>query len=225
MMRRLILPLIFGIGGVAVLMGLGFWQLQRLAWKEGVLAGIEARIGDDPVALPSAPDQVADLYLPVTVTGEFTGNEVQVLVSTRDDGAGFRVVSAFRTGDGRRILVDEGFVTDEGNVHPGPAQGVTVTGNLHWPDEVDRWTPAPDFSEGLFFARDVAAMAAALDTEPVLVVARAVTGTTPRARPMPVGTAGIPNNHLGYAVQWFGMAAVWAGMTGFLLWRIRRRTN
>jgi surfeit locus 1 family protein len=100
---------------------------------------------------------------------------------------------------------------------------VTVTGNLHWPDEVDRWTPEPDLSEGLFFARDVPAMAAALGTEPVLVIARAVEGTAPRAQPLPVTAEGIPNDHLGYAIQWFGLAAVWAGMTVWLLWRIRRR--
>ena len=43
--------------------------------------------------------------------------------------------------------------------------------------------------------------------------------------PLPVTTEGIPNNHLGYAVQWFGLALVWAGMTLFLLWRTARRTE
>jgi surfeit locus 1 family protein len=225
MVRRMILPLIFGIGGFAVLAGLGLWQLDRRDWKEGILAEIEGRIVADPVALPSSPDAEADRYLPVAVTGDFTGDSVHVLVSTRDDGAGYRIVSAFLTDDGRRILVDEGFVPDDGTILPAAATGATVTGNLHWPDEVDRWTPEPDVSEGLFFARDVPAMAAALGTEPVLIVARSVEGVAPRARPMPVGIDGIPNNHFGYAVQWFGMAAVWAGMTVFLLWRIRRRTD
>jgi surfeit locus 1 family protein len=225
MFRRMILPLIFGIGGFAVLVGLGLWQLDRLAWKEAILAEIEGRITADPVTLPVAPDPEADRYLPVAVPGDFTGTSVHVLVSTRDDGAGYRIVSAFLTDDGRAIMVDEGFVPDDGAIRPGAATGVTVTGNLHWPDEVDRWTPEPDMSEGLFFARDVPAMAAALGTEPVLIVARTVEGVDPRARPMPVGVEGIPNNHFGYAVQWFGLAAVWAGMTVFLLWRIRRRTD
>jgi surfeit locus 1 family protein len=68
-------------------------------------------------------------------------------------------------------------------------------------------------------------MAAALGTEPVLVVARSVEGTAPRAQAMPVDTEGIPNDHLGYAIQWFGLAMVWAGMTVWLLWRIRRRRS
>ena len=101
---------------------------------------------------------------------------------------------------------------------------VEVIGNLHWPDEVDSWTPAPD-ARGVFFGRDIPAMAARLGTEPVLVVAREVSQNTPPATPLPVTTEGIPNNHLGYAVQWFGLALVWAGMTIFLLWRTAKRTD
>lgn len=223
-MKRYLVPLLIGLLGTAVLSGFGVWQLQRLEWKQGVLAEIEARIGGDPAAVPEAPDPERDRYLPVVARGAFTGEGLRVLVSTKTDGPGFRLVSAFRLEDGRTILVDEGFVRQDGTTAPGPAGGVTVTGNLHWPDEVDTWTPEPDLADGLFFARDVPAMAAALGTEPVFVIARSVEGTAPRARPIPVGTEGIPNNHLGYAVQWFGLALVWAGMTVFLLWRIRRRT-
>jgi surfeit locus 1 family protein len=223
MIRRMIFPLLFGIAGTAVLIWLGLWQLQRLEWKEGVIAEIEGRIGAAPVAVPAAPEADRDRYLPVTAGGDLTGEALHVLVSTRDQGAGHRIISAFVLEDGRRVMVDEGYVRRGGELHPGPAAGVTVTGNLHWPDEVDRWTPEPDLSEGLFFARDVPAMAAALGTEPVLIVARTVEGAAPRAQAMPVTSEGIPNDHLGYAIQWFGLAAVWAGMTGWLLWRIRQR--
>ena len=223
MFRRMIFPLLLGIAGTALLISLGLWQLERLAWKVGVIAEIEGRIGAAPVAIPADPAPDRDRYLPVTARGDFTGNDLHVLVSTRDQGAGHRIISAFVLEDGRRVMVDEGYVRRGGELHPGPAEGVTVTGNLHWPDEVDRWTPEPDMSEGLFFARDVPAMARALDTEPVLIVARPVDGTAPRAQALPVTTEGIPNDHLGYAIQWFGLAAVWAGMTVWLLWRIRRR--
>jgi surfeit locus 1 family protein len=55
-------PLVFGIAGVAILMSLGIWQVQRLAWKEGVLAEIEARIVAAR-ALPAVPgSRVADRY-------------------------------------------------------------------------------------------------------------------------------------------------------------------
>jgi surfeit locus 1 family protein len=223
-MRRYLIPLIFGLGGCAFLASLGAWQLQRLEWKEAILADIEARIAAAPVAVPAAPIPEADRYLPVTATGDLLGTSLRVLVSTKERGAGYRLVTPLMLEDGRRVMVDEGFVGLEENTAPGAAAGVTVTGNLHWPEEMDSWTPEPDVSDGLFYARDVTAMTSALGTEPVLIVARTVTGTDPRATPMPVTSIGIPNNHLGYAVQWFGLALVWLGMTAFLLWRIRKRT-
>ena len=215
------LPLLFGLIGAAVLVSLGFWQLQRLAWKQGVLADIALRMQSPPVAVPAAPDPALDRFLPVTATGDFTGEALDVLVSRVQIGAGYRVIGVFVTG-GRRLLVDRGFVPEDarGAGHAaGP--GITVTGNLHWPDEIDFFTPAPDAATGLWFARDVPAMAQALGTEPVLVIARSDTGGGIEA--MPVGDAGIPNNHLGYAVQWFLLAVVWLGMTALYLWRIRHK--
>ena len=219
--RRMILPLLFGLIGAAVLAGLGLWQLDRLAWKEAALTDIAARIGADPVALPANPDPTADRYLPVTATGRFTAESLDVLVSRKEIGAGVRVIEVFET-DGRRVLVDRGFVADGARVSPRGPDASTVTGNLHWPDEMDSFTPPPDPKTGLWFARDVPAMATRLNAEPLLIVARDT--TAPGIEPMPADTSGVPNNHLGYAVQWFGLAAVWLGMTAYLLWRIRRRT-
>ena len=224
MSRPMILPLLFGLIGAAGLVGLGVWQLQRLDWKEKILAEIAARIAAPPVALPAAPDPAADRYLPVSATGRFTGPALEVLVSRKQVGAGVRIIAAFETLDGRVLLVDRGFVAQEARgALPQPSVGpLEVAGNLHWPDEVDSYTPAPDPAAGLWFARDVPAMAQALGTEPVLIVARSDTGDG--IEPLPVDGAGIPNDHFGYAVQWFSLAAVWLGMTGYLLWRIRRRT-
>ena len=98
-----------------------------------------------------------------------------------------------------------------------------MRGNLHWPDERGPSTPAPNLAENIWFARDVPAMAQALGTEPVLVVAAEVRGDAQGVTPMPVGIEGIPNNHLSYAIQWFLIALAWAGMTAGLIWRIRRR--
>ena len=223
MLRRMILPLIFGLAGTAVLVSLGLWQLERHEWKQGVLADIEARIGGVPAAVPAAPDPDADLYLPVVASGTFRGSDIRVLVSSRDTGAAYRLISAFET-EGRLVLVDRGLLPVEAT--PDALEGIAarVTGNLHWPDEIDRFTPDPDLAQNIWFARDVAAMAEALGTEPVLIVARTIEGADVASTPFPVGTENIPDNHFGYAIQWFGMAIVWAGMTVFLLWRIRRRT-
>ena len=220
---RLLFPLIVGLGGFCLLASLGAWQLQRLAWKEGVLAEIEAKIAADPVPLPAAPVAERDKYLPVIVEGDFEGEDVAVLVSLPQVGPAYRLIASFETADGRRIMVDRGAVPVANRSRAMSATSVTVLGNLHWPDEVDRWTPQPDREAGVWYGRDLATMAEELRTEPVLVVAREASSNDPPATPLPVTTEGIPNSHLGYAVQWFGLAAVWAVMTLFLLWRIRTR--
>jgi surfeit locus 1 family protein len=224
MTRRMIFPLLFGILGTAVLISLGVWQLQRLEWKQAILAEIDARMAAAPVGLPAAPDPARDRFLPVTATGTITDEEIDVLVSLKGTGPGYRIISAFETDDGRRILLDRGFVRDDRKDAPRPpVPGVTVTGNLHWPDEVDGYTPATDNARNIWFARDVPAMADALGTEPLMIILRTTSEPAPAVAPLPLDSAGIPNDHLGYAIQWFGLAAVWAGMTGWLLWRIRRR--
>jgi surfeit locus 1 family protein len=175
------------------------------------------------VALPAAPDPVADRYLPVIVTGAFVGEPLFVLTSDRDAGPGYRVIERFDTTEGRRIMVDRGYLPEDQREAPRADDVTLVTGTLHWPSETDSFTPPPDVNRGIWFARDVATMATALGTEPVLVVARSETGDG--ITPIPVDTTGIPNNHLQYAITWFCLAVVWLGMTVLLLWRIRRRTD
>ena len=224
---RFLVPLLLGVTGCAILVSLGVWQLNRQAWKNGILAEMEARIAGDAIALPDAPEIGAHRFMPVRVTGSFDGSDIPVFLS-HDGGPIYRLVAAFETGDGRRIMIDRGGVpartglSDE--VRTAPASGIEVVGNLHWPDEVDDWTPEPD-DTGVFYGRDLPRMADQLNTEPVLVVAREISPNASPGTPLPVTTDGIPNNHLGYAVQWFGLAIVWAGMTLFLLWRTANRND
>lgn len=218
---RLFLPLIFGLLGTLVLVGLGVWQVQRLDWKEAILADIDARIGAAPVALPDQPDPQDHRYLPVSVTGLLQDPALRVLVSQKQVGAGYRIIRPMLA-EGRLIMVDLGFLPIQSPTPAAPADPVTVQGNLHWPDEVDSYTPAPDPGADIWFARDLPRMAAHLGTEPVLVVVRATSLPASALSPLPVDTSGIPNDHLGYAVTWFGLALVWVVMTGFFLWRIRK---
>lgn len=219
-MRRILPPLIFGLLGAGVLIWLGIWQLQRLEWKEGVLADIEARIAADPVALPAAPDPEADKYLPVAVTGRFAEGALRVLVSQKQVGAGYRLVSPFETQD-RRILVDRGFIKVQETIPDAPEGEVEVIGNLHWPEDRLSSTPANDIAGNTWFARDVRPMAEALQTEPVLVIAKELSLPDGAVTPLPVDTSGIPNDHLSYVITWFSLAAIWLGMTGYYIWRGR----
>lgn len=223
MFKRMIWPLIFGLGGVVILLWLGVWQVQRLEWKNAVLAEIEARISAAPVAIPDTPDPEADRYLPVTATGVIEDAYIRVLVSQRQIGAGYRVISAFDTGD-RRVLLDRGFIRTDDPIPQAPTGLVTITGNLHWPDERTSSTPAADLDANIWFARDVADLANALDTEPLLMIAAETTAPEGALTPLPADTEGIPNDHLSYAITWFSLAALWLGMTLYLLWRIRQRT-
>jgi surfeit locus 1 family protein len=220
--KRTILPLAFGLGGAAVLIWLGLWQLDRLAWKEAWLGEIDARIGGAPQALPAAPDPAEDRYLPVQVIGRIGTAELHVLSSVKGQGAGYRVVAPLATEDGRRLLLDRGFVREAEKETPRQAVTATLRGNLDWPRESDSFTPEPDPDRNIWFARDVARMAETLKTEPVMLVLRETSESQPPVQPQPITSAGIPNNHLQYAFTWFSLAAIWLGMTALLLWRIRR---
>lgn len=216
-MGRVLFALIVGIGGVAVLASLGIWQMQRLSWKEALVAEIDNRIAAAPVALPDSPDPVRDRYLPVRVTGHFVEGQAKMLASAKHVGAVHRIIVPFDTGT-RRVLVDTGWVRAGKAVPALPEGDVALTGNLDWPREADGFTAPPDLAAGLWFARDVPALAAHLDTAPVMLVLR---DPVPGITAWPVNTAGIPNDHLQYAITWFSLATLWAGMTAFYIFRAR----
>ncbi|SDK10874.1 SURF1 family protein [Aliiruegeria lutimaris] len=222
-MKRYIAPLLIGLIGAGILISLGVWQVQRLAWKEAILAEIDQRILAVPVPVPVEPDPETDQYLPVEVTGTIGPRELHFLVSTRKLGPGFRIITALETEQGRRLLLDHGFVPTDAKQAERRSRYVTAIGNLHWPQERDRFTPENDPEKNYWYAREVPLLAEALETEPVLVVARDMTPADPTVTPLPVDSSGIPNDHLGYAVTWFGLALCWLGMTALQLWRISRR--
>jgi surfeit locus 1 family protein len=219
-MNRALFLIVVGLGGAAILVWLGVWQVQRLAWKEGIIADINARIVAEPVALPAAPDPARDAYLPVEVTGQMAPDYLRVLVSQKDAGAGYRIISPFVMED-RRVLLDRGFVPVDVQDIPTPGETVSATGNLQWPQETDGFTPAPDLDQNIWFARDVPAMAEALGTDPILIVLRAPLAEDVVVTPLPVDTSRIPNDHLQYAITWFSLATIWLIMSVLFLRRRR----
>ncbi|WP_187429959.1 hypothetical protein ROLI_025850 [Roseobacter fucihabitans] len=224
-MRRFVFLLIVGLGGAAILISLGIWQVQRLSWKESVIADINTRIAAEAVALPTDLDAQRDAYLPVEVTGVLGADYLRVLVSQKQIGAGYRIIRPMQRETGN-IMIDIGFVSvadaDGLRFEEGPPQ--RIVGNLQWPQETDGFTPEPDLNENIWFARDVDAMARALNTEPVLVVRREAAQLGGPVSPMPVDTRLIPNDHLQYAITWFSLSAIWLAMTAIFL-RRRSGTN
>ena len=218
-LRRMIWPLIFGLGGAAILVKLGLWQLDRLEWKTALINTESARMSAPPVALPATLDPLKDHFLHVEITGTLGAEMADVLTSIPQVGPGYKMIAALETPQGRRVLVDLGFILEENRAAPRPSGSVSVTGNVFWPNETDWFTPQMDQTRNIWFARDLDLMSAALQTEPVMIVARTI---TPPVANLYLRPSDRPNNHLNYAITWFSLAFVWLGMTGLLLWRIRR---
>ena len=221
-MKKLIFPIVFGLMGTLVLIGLSYWQVQRLAQKEAMIAAIEQRVAEADAPIPLQPTAADDRYMPIVASGITFEPALHVLTSMQGKGPGYREVVAFELDDGRRVLLDRGFIAQSDKDKALSFGPMTVTGNLDWPRESDGFTPEPDLAANIWFARDVDAMAKQLKTEPVLLVARNV-----RASPVPLAvpvTVKLPNNHLQYAITWGLMAAVWLAMSVYLIIRIRRKT-
>lgn len=222
-MNRILFPLILGLGGMAILLWLGFWQIERLAWKEDILAERATLLAADPVPLPAQPDPETMSALAVAFSGSLTGEELHVLTSGTAAGTGYRVIAAFETDTARRVMVDLGLLPLDAKDAPAATFLTEVTGNLIWPDDRNSSTPDPDIAGNIWFAREVGPMAQALGAEPIMVVARSMSPVDPRVTPLPMDNSTIKNDHLEYAITWFALAAVWAAMT--LWWMFKGRAE
>ena len=132
------------------------------------------------------------------------------------------MISVLQTEE-HRILVDRGFIDLSKSPDVQADQAVVVQGNLHWPDEVDGFTPAPDLEKNIWFARDVHALSKALKTQPILIVASQISPPNQNIEPLQIDSSAIPNDHLQYAVTWFSLAAIWIMMSGAFLWRSQKK--
>ena len=233
MTKRMIAPLIFGIAGIALLLWLGFWQLDRMQWKQGIINSLQDRRLDAPIPLQGKYETArpeTDNFIRVQFEGTVTTTEAHVYAPQKT-GMGYRVVSAFNW-QGESLFVDLGLIPEaekNTNRYTGPMQ---VTGYISYPDDYDAsFTPEPDIAKNIWFSRLVAPMAQEFDVTPFLVVAEQAqvqqNGTWvdyTAVTPAPI-SPNIENPHREYAITWFSLVFVWFGMTGYLLWRIRRKTH
>ena len=224
MLRKILFPLILGVAGCGVLISLGLWQVERLAWKEDVLVGINARLAAAPAPLTTEVSESTNEYTRVTVSGTPTGEELHVLVSGTEAGTGYRVISKMQTPLGA-VLVDQGLLAIENKTAAPLIVPMEITGTLIWPDDQNSSTPDPDIAANIWFARNVDTMSVALDTLPLMVVSTTSTPADPRLTALPVNTATIKNDHFEYAVTWFLLALVWAIMSFYLILRTTRQKD
>jgi surfeit locus 1 family protein len=236
----LLWPLAAAAPVFCVLIGLGVWQVERLAWKEGVLAAIDARVHGAPAPLVPAsqwPALAAEDYdyTHVEVAGRYdAGVEALIFrgagqVNGGGSGPGYWVMAPFHPTAGGTLLVNRGFVgldrkTDPARTAALPAGDTTVVGLLRAPEDRNMFTPADNPATGEWYTRDPKAIAAALRLDKA-----APFSIDEDAHPAPAGLpAGgatvfdIPNNHLSYAATWFGLAATLVGVLAVFTWRRAR---
>jgi len=239
----LLWPTILTLAGVAVLCLLGSWQLSRMSEKRAFIERLEGQAAGAPATMPAASGWAgldpASLDLTrVAASGAFIGASFAgVRTTIASGGPGTRQLSGFgrwifqgfRLADGGVILVNRGFVPESrfGEIKPatGPA---TITGFLRTAEPRNAFTPADIPAQREFYTRDPAGIAAALGIGPAapfyLEAERQGDGLTPPAGVSPKELiARIPDNHLQYALTWFGLALTLIGV--YIAFALQARTK
>ncbi|MGE0700655.1 MAG: SURF1 family protein [Hyphomicrobiaceae bacterium] len=232
--RGLLWPTVFMIVTLAVLLGLGTWQLQRKAWKDGLIAQIAARTTAPPIPLDAALARVAkgeDLeYARIRVRGRWLGSSEVHLWVASSAGPGWHVYAPLATG-GHVLVVNRGFVPDarrDPATRPEPAspnatRDVELVGLLRKPEVKSYFTPDNNPTRNIWYWRDLDGMARAMRLEPGTLAPFFVDAEAAGSAPVPAPQGGvtrldIPNSHLQYAVTWYGLAATLIGVYAALAW-------
>jgi surfeit locus 1 family protein len=212
---------LFTLAALALLIGLGVWQVKRLAWKEGLIAEIEARVKGPPITLPEAialSRQGRDpSYSRVHVKGSFDHAKERYLYALSDEGEpGWHVITPFSSVEGDLVLIDRGFVPDRLRDPSSRAAGqlegeVDVTGLVRLSETPGPFTPDNEPDTNRWFWRDLSGMTysmfptATMDPAPFFLEAEKsdVPGGWPAGGQTRLD---LPNNHLQYAITWFLLA-------------------
>lgn len=238
--RDLVAPGLAALIALAILLGLGTWQVERRAWKEDLIARLIRQTKAEPVAPPKAAewDPVRDEFRHVRVSGRFL-NDKETLVHGLAPGEtpgralqGYYVLTPLVRDDGSVVMVNRGFVPTELKAQADRRDGLiegptTVTGILRASEARGLFVPEPDPTRGEWFNRDIAGIAAARGLSvvaPYLIEADSTPGQTtwPRGGQLRVD---LPNNHLQYAFTWFGLAGCLIAVFIAFAWRRLHETD
>lgn len=238
----IIAPTAFALVCLVVLIGLGVWQIERKSWKENLIATMTERLDAAPRDLPRRAAwaglvQDKDEFSRVHFPAEFLPDQEALVYAAgsgvRADvkGPGYFVFAPARLSDGSIVVVDRGFVPLDLKDSSMRAQGapydtVEIVGTMRWPESRGLFTPADDAKSNVWYLRDTAAMAQAKNWGPIApFYIDQETPVPPGGWPKPGKLAvHLPNNHLQYAITWFGLALGLIGVYAFwLAGRLRRR--
>jgi surfeit locus 1 family protein len=219
--RPQLVPTLFTVPGLVLLVGLGIWQVQRLHWKEGLIAQRDAAV----TAAPSAPPQTLAAarvleFHPIAAEGRLQNDKELFLAASSDEGeSGYQVVTPLVMADGRTMFVNRGFIPlelkDRAKRAAGELAGaVRVVGLLRVPPATKPSFFLPDNRPdlNLWFWVDLPAMArqdGVADPVPFYIDADKTQnpGGWPKGG---VTRLELPNNHLQYAITWFSLAVALA---------------
>lgn len=226
--RRLVVPSLVTLVGLALLLSLGVWQLQRKAWKEGLIAALERQMAAQPAPLPATSSLSDDAeFRRIAAKVEFIEGAKPALLYTGSSALrqdvrqpGYFVFSPARLPDGRVVVVDRGYVPLERVKEIAPPTG-EITGYLRFPEKPGWFVSPHDDKAEIWFLRDPQAMAQALGWGNVAPFYIDQEGPVPPGGwPRPGKLAvHLRNDHLGYALTWFGLAGALAAV--FAVWAIR----
>lgn len=222
-MRRSLWPFLTFAGlGFVILVALGIWQLQRLQWKEALIAAVDESIAGPAITLDEARRRPSPAYAKVKLSGAFSPPGFLLMIGTANGGPAWSVIRPFTLADGTILIVDAGKI-GEGEPPVPPPGEVTAEAllRLH-PGRKGLFDPENPKQGRQWFWWDVPAMAQALGATETAFTAQLLPGA-PGTEGLAVDPpkAALRNNHLGYAITWFGLAGVLAVMTGLLLYRYK----
>ncbi len=223
---------------VAVLIGLGFWQLQRRTEKHALIAALTERLAAAPVPLPSSNEwknlsPAHDEFRRVSVMATFEPKPDAMVYSSgsavREDisGPGTWAFLPARLTDGSIVVINTGFVqnTMQDRNQQDRAVGrlvtgvpIRLTGYLRFPESAGVLTPQADAGKRLWFTRDQRAMALALgwgEVAPFYLDLESPVPDSGVPKPGPLEVH-LKDDHLQYAITWFGLAA--AVLIAFGFW-------
>ena len=224
MRRPGVISSLFALIGFCILIALGVWQVQRLKWKTDLLH----RFAVLQTAVPRPIDQVLQ-GLKTPADADFTRvrldcpdvetRPVAHLFTPREGLMGYRLIVAcpLTAGPYRTVLVDRGFIGQQGVEPPRDIPGALilrpVIGVLHKPDGPNFVTPKNEAPKNLWYWLDIPAMATALHAgAPAPLIVLLESPAPANGVPRPTSLPSLPNNHLGYAITWFGLAAALVGV-------------
>ena len=217
--------------GICILLGLGVWQVQRLGQKTALIASLEQRMNAEPISLAEAvvkQEQGEDIeYLKVKLTGQLDPANYFRRVTSFNGDPGWEIIAPFKTDDGRFVLVDLGAIAENQSIKLGQTPQ-TIQGLVRYHNKGRGYFDNDNDAVGnIWYWWDAPAMLATLHNVDISRAAPFILQKLPSNTEQEVPSAEMPkvelaNNHLGYAITWFGLAAALAAVAGFYVFSLRK---